>query len=203
MKIICIGRNYLKHARELERDIPTEPVFFMKPDSSLLLDNRPFFLPEFSKEVHYEVELVVKINRLGKTIEARYANRYYSEIGLGIDFTARDLQRQLIEKGLPWEKAKAFDASAILGDFIPKEELGDLGQINFSLHQNGNVVQDGNSKDMIFAIDTIIEYVSKFVTLKIGDLIYTGTPAGVGPVAINDHLVGYIGDRRMFDFVVK
>jgi 2-keto-4-pentenoate hydratase/2-oxohepta-3-ene-1,7-dioic acid hydratase in catechol pathway len=175
----------------------------MKPDSSLLLDNRPFFLPGFSKEVHYEVELVVKINRLGKTIEARYANRYYSEIGLGIDFTARDLQRHLIEKGLPWEKAKAFDASAVLGDFIPKEELGDLGQINFSLHQNGNIVQDGNSKDMIFAIDTIIEYVSKFVTLKIGDLIYTGTPAGVGPVAINDHLVGYIGERKMFDFVVK
>ncbi len=203
MKIICIGRNYLKHARELEHDIPAEPVFFMKPDSALLLDNRHFYLPGFSAEVHYEVELVVKINRLGKSIESRYAHRYYDEIGLGIDFTARDVQRQLIEKGLPWEKAKAFDASAVLGEFIPKEELGDLNQIDFSLKKNGAVVQAGNSRDMIFAVDTIIEYVSQFVTFKIGDLIYTGTPAGVGPVKINDHLQGYIGDRKMFDFLVK
>ena len=171
MKIICIGRNYLKHARELEHDIPAEPVFFMKPDSALLLDNRHFYLPGFSAEVHYEVELVVKINRLGKSIESRYAHRYYDEIGLGIDFTARDVQRQLIEKGLPWEKAKAFDASAVLGEFIPKEELGDLNQIDFSLKKNGAVVQAGNSRDMIFAVDTIIEYVSQFVTFKIGDLI--------------------------------
>ena len=203
MKIICIGRNYLKHARELEHDIPTEPVFFMKPDSSLLLDNRHFFIPEFSKEIHHEVELIVKINRLGKSIESKFANRYYEEIGLGVDFTARDLQRKLIEKGLPWEKAKAFDSAAVLGEFIPKQELGDMGQIDFSLRKNGEVVQTGNSRDMIFNIDTIIEYVSQFVTLKIGDLIYTGTPAGVGPVNINDRLEGFIGERKMFDFLVK
>ena len=203
MKIICIGRNYLKHARELEHDIPTEPVFFMKPDSSLLLDNRHFYLPGFSSEIHYEVELVIKINRLGKTIESRYAHRYYDEIGLGVDFTARDVQRRLIEKGLPWEKAKAFDASAVLGEFIPKEEMGDLGQIDFSLRKNGEVVQHGNSRDMIFNVDTVIEHISQFVTLKIGDLIYTGTPAGVGPVTINDRLEGYIGERKMFDFLVK
>lgn len=203
MKIICIGRNYLKHAKELESEVPTEPVFFMKPDSSLLLDNRHFYIPEFSNEVHHEVELVVKINRLGKYIEARYAHRYYDEIGLGVDFTARDLQRQLIAKGLPWEKSKAFDSAAVLGDFIAKEEMGDLGQIEFSLQKNGETVQKGNSKDMIFTIDTIIEHVSQFVTLKIGDLIYTGTPAGVGAVHIDDRLEGFIGDRKMFDFLVK
>ena len=203
MKIICIGRNYLKHARELEHDIPTEPVFFMKPDSSLLLDNRHFYIPGFSNEIHYEVELVVKINRLGKSIEARYAHRYYDEIGLGVDFTARDVQRQLIEKGLPWEKAKAFDSAAVLGKFIPKEELGALGQIDFSLRKNGEIVQQGNSRDMIFAIDTIIEHISRFVTLKIGDLIYTGTPAGVGPVKIDDQLEGFIGEEKMFDFLIK
>lgn len=203
MKIICIGRNYLKHAKELESEIPTEPVFFMKPDSSLLLDNRHFYIPEFSNEVHHEVELVVKINRLGKYIEARYAHRYYDEIGLGVDFTARDLQRQLIAKGLPWEKSKAFDSAAVLGDFIAKEEMGDLGQIEFSLQKNGETVQQGNSKDMIFTIDTIIEHVSQFVTLKIGDLIYTGTPAGVGAVHIDDRLEGFIGERKMFDFLVK
>jgi acylpyruvate hydrolase len=203
MKIICIGRNYLKHARELEHDIPSEPVFFMKPDSSLLLDNRHFYIPGFSNEIHYEVELVIRINRLGKTIEARYAHRYYDEIGLGVDFTARDLQRQLIEKGLPWEKSKAFDSAAVLGRFIRKEELGDLSRIEFSLLKNGELVQLGNSCDMIFSVDTIIEYVSQFVTLKIGDLIYTGTPAGVGPVKINDQLEGFIGERKMFDFLVK
>lgn len=203
MKIICIGRNYLEHARELEHDVPSEPVFFMKPDSSLLLDNRHFYIPGFSNEIHYEVELVIRINRLGKTIEARYASRYYDEIGLGIDFTARDIQRQLKEKGLPWEKSKAFDSAAVLGRFIQKEELGDLGQIEFSLRKNGEVVQYGNSCDMIFPVDTIIEYISKYVTLKIGDLIYTGTPAGVGPVKINDQLEGFIGERKMFDFLVK
>lgn len=203
MKIICIGRNYVKHAQELNHDVPTEPVFFMKPDSALLLDNKPFFLPDFSKEIHHEIELVIKINRLGKNIEAKFAHRYYDEIGLGIDFTARDLQRQLIEKGLPWEKAKAFDASAVLGKFIAKEELGDLANILFSLKRNGEVVQAGDSGLMIFPFDTIIEHVSKYVTLKIGDLIYTGTPAGVGPVAIGDRLEGYIGEKRMFDIQVK
>jgi acylpyruvate hydrolase len=203
MKIICIGRNYVKHAQELNHDVPTEPVFFMKPDSALSKDNKPFFLPDFSKEIHHEIELVVKISRLGKNIEAKFAHRYYDEIGLGIDFTARDLQRQLIEKGLPWEKAKAFDSSAVLGKFIAKEELDDLGQILFSLSRNGEVVQSGDSQLMIFPFDTIIEHVSKFVTLKIGDLIYTGTPAGVGPVAIGDRLEGFIGEKKMFDIQVK
>ncbi|MEI6276637.1 MAG: fumarylacetoacetate hydrolase family protein [Prolixibacteraceae bacterium] len=203
MKIICIGRNYVKHAQELNHDVPTEPVFFMKPDSALLKDNKPFFLPDFSKEIHHEIELVIKISRLGKNIEARFAHRYYEEIGLGIDFTARDLQRQLIEKGLPWEKAKAFDSSAVLGKFMTKEELGDPEHILFSLHRNGEVVQSGDSQLMIFPFDAIIENVSKYVTLKIGDLIYTGTPAGVGPVAIDDRLEGYIGEKKMFDIQVK
>jgi len=203
MKIICIGRNYVKHAQELNHDVPTEPVFFMKPDSALLKDNKPFFLPDFSKEIHHEIELVVKISRLGKNIEAKFAHRYYDEIGLGIDFTARDLQRQLIEKGLPWEKAKAFDSSAVLGKFIPKDEPGDLGHLLFSLKRNGEVVQSGDSQLMIFPFDTIIEHVSKYVTLKIGDLIYTGTPAGVGPVDIGDRLEGYIGEKKMFDIQVK
>jgi acylpyruvate hydrolase len=203
MKIICIGRNYVKHAQELNHDVPTEPVFFMKPDSALSKDNKPFFLPDFSSEIHHEIELVVKISRLGKNIEAKFAHRYYDEIGLGIDFTARDLQRQLIEKGLPWEKAKAFDSSAVLGKFLAKEDLGDLGQILFSLKRNGETVQSGDSQLMIFPFDTIIEYVSKYVTLKIGDLIYTGTPAGVGPVAIGDRLEGFIGEKKMFDIQVK
>ncbi len=203
MKIICIGRNYVKHARELKNDIPEEPVFFMKPDSALLLSNKPFFIPDFSNEIHHEVELIIKINRLGKNIEARFAHRYYNEIGLGIDFTARDVQRKLAEKGLPWEKAKAFDSSAVVGQFLPKEELGDLGQITFSLNKNGEPVQQGNSSDMIFPFDSIIEHVSKYVTLKIGDLIYTGTPAGVGPVKIGDRLEGFVGDRKMFDFEIK
>ena len=203
MKIICIGRNYVKHAEELKHEVPTEPVFFMKPDSALLLDNKPFFLPDFSKEIHHEIELVIRINRLGKNIEAKFANRYYDEIGLGIDFTARDVQRHLIEKGLPWEKAKAFDSSAVLGKFIPKEEILDIRQILFSLKRNGEVVQSGDSHLMIFSFDTIIEHVSKYVTLKIGDLIYTGTPAGVGPVAIDDRLEGFIGEKKMFDIQVK
>jgi 2-keto-4-pentenoate hydratase/2-oxohepta-3-ene-1,7-dioic acid hydratase in catechol pathway len=175
----------------------------MKPDSALLLDNKPFFLPDFSKDLHHEIELVIKIGRLGKNIEAKFAHRYYDEIGLGIDFTARDIQRHLIEKGLPWEKAKAFDSSAVLGKFLTKEELGDMGQILFSLRKNGEVVQAGDSQLMIFPFDTIIEHVSKFVTLKIGDLIYTGTPAGVGPVVIGDRLEGFIGEKKMFDIQVK
>src|SRR5512133_407227 len=203
MKIICIGRNYVKHAQELQHEVPTEPVFFMKPDSALLKDNKPFFLPDFSSEIHHEIELVIKISRLGKNIDAKFAGRYYDEIGLGIDFTARDVQRQLIEKGLPWEKAKAFDSSAVLGKFLTKEELGNMDQILFSLKRNGEVVQAGDSKLMIFPFDAIIEHVSKYVTLKIGDLIYTGTPAGVGPVAIADRLEGFIGEKKMFDIQVK
>jgi len=203
MKIICIGRNYVKHAQELNHDVPTEPVFFMKPDSALSKDNKPFFLPDFSSEIHHEIELVIKINRLGKNIEAKFAHRYYDEIGLGIDFTARDIQRQLIEKGLPWEKSKGFDSSAVLGKFLPREEIGDMGKISFSLKRNGEIVQSGDSQLMIFPFDTIIEHVSKYVTLKIGDLIYTGTPAGVGPVAIGDRLEGFIGEKKMFDIQVK
>jgi 2-keto-4-pentenoate hydratase/2-oxohepta-3-ene-1,7-dioic acid hydratase in catechol pathway len=203
MKIICIGRNYVKHAKELNSEVPDEPVFFMKPDSALLLGNKPFYIPDFSNDLHHEVELIVKISRIGKNIEARFAHRYYDEIGLGIDFTARDLQRQLIAKGLPWEKSKAFDSSAVLGDFVPKEQLGDLSQLEFSLLINGNTVQKGNTRDMIFPIDVLIEHVSKYVTLKIGDLIYTGTPAGVGPVRIDDRLEGFLGERKMFDFLVK
>jgi 2-keto-4-pentenoate hydratase/2-oxohepta-3-ene-1,7-dioic acid hydratase in catechol pathway len=203
MKIICIGRNYVKHAQELNHDVPTEPVFFMKPDSALSKDNKPFFLPDFSNEIHHEIELVIKINRLGKNIEAKFAHRYYDEIGLGIDFTARDIQRQLIEKGLPWEKSKGFDSSAVLGKFLLREEIGDMGKISFSLKRNGEVVQSGDSQLMIFPFDTIIEHVSKYVTLKIGDLIYTGTPAGVGPVAIGDRLEGFIGEKKMFDIQVK
>jgi len=203
MKIICIGHNYIKHIKELNHDIPQDPVFFMKPDSSLLLSNKDFYIPGFSNEIHHEVELVIKISRLGKSIESRFAHRYYDEIGLGIDFTARDLQRQLVAKGLPWEKAKAFDSAAVLGKFIPKEELGDVGNIDFSLQKNQTVVQQGNSNEMIFSFDAIIAHLSQFVTLKIGDLIYTGTPSGVGTVHIDDRLEGYIGNKKMFDFLVK
>jgi len=204
MKIICIGRNYSEHAKELKNEVPTEPVYFMKPDSALLLRNRPFYIPDFSNEIHHEVELVVKVGRLGKNIQEKFAHRYYDEIGLGVDFTARDIQRECKAKGLPWEKAKGFDSSAVLSnEFIAKSELGDVNNIGFSMKKNGEVVQDGNSSDMLFNIDKIIAYVSQFMTLKMGDLIYTGTPSGVGPVAIGDRLEGFIGDRQMFDFQIK
>lgn len=204
MKIICIGRNYDDHAKELGNKKPTEPVFFLKPDTALLLKNTPFFIPDFSNEIHYEVELVVKINRLGKNIKEKFAHKYYSEIGLGIDFTARDLQDQLKKNGLPWEKAKAFDGSAALSkESIPMAQISDLNNINFSLSKNGKVVQKGNSKEMSFKIDEIIAYVSKFFTLKIGDLIYTGTPAGVGPISIGDELKGYIEEKEMFQVKIK
>jgi 2-keto-4-pentenoate hydratase/2-oxohepta-3-ene-1,7-dioic acid hydratase in catechol pathway len=204
MKIICIGRNYVAHAHELNNEIPDEPVFFMKPDSSLLRNNDPFYIPEWTNDVHHEIELIIKINRLGKNIEKRFAHRYFDEIGLGIDFTARDVQNKLKEKGLPWEKAKAFDQAAVLGaQFIEKSSLADLQDIPFSLKINGRVVQEGNSGLMIFHFDDIISHVSKYVTLKIGDLIYTGTPAGVGPVRIGDHLEGFLGDKKLLDFVVK
>ena len=201
MKIICIGRNYSEHARELNNDIPTEPVVFMKPDSALLRNNDPFYIPSFSQDVHYECELIVRINRLGKNIEPKFANRYYDEIGLGIDFTARDLQNKLKDKGLPWEKAKAFDRSAVIStDFIPKIELPDVNAIKFQLKKNGEVVQNGDSSFMLFPVDELISQVSNYFTLKIGDLIYTGTPAGVGPVAIGDRLEGFLEGRKMFDF---
>ena len=203
MKIICIGRNYAKHAKELGNDVPTEPVFFLKPDTAISPKGHPFFIPDFTSNVHYEVELVVKINRLGKHIEERFAHKYYSEIGLGIDFTARDIQEEVKAKGLPWEKAKGFDGSAVLSRiFIPKEEL-DINNIGFSLTKNGGTVQDGNSSDRLFNFDKIIAYISQFYTLKIGDLIYTGTPAGVGQVQNGDTLEGFIEDRQMFKVNVK
>ena len=203
MKIICIGRNYAKHIEELKNEKPAEPVYFMKPDSALLLKNRPFYIPNFSENVHFEVELVVKIYKIGKNISKKFAPRYYKEIGLGIDFTARDVQDQLKAKGLPWEKAKAFDHSAVLSKtFIPIEKL-EKENINFRLEINGEDRQTGNSSNMLFDFDEIIEHVSKYMTLKIGDLIYTGTPEGVGPVKIGDRLKGYIEDELMFDFVIK
>ena len=203
MKIICIGRNYKKHAQELNNDVPEKPVFFMKPDSALLNNRKPFYIPEFSNEIHHEVELVVRINRLGKHIDKQFANRYYNEVTLGIDFTARDIQRQCQENGLPWEIAKAFDGSAPIGDFIKLDKLPDIQNLSFRLEKRGETVQDGNTKDMIFSVDDIISYVSQFITLKIGDLIFTGTPAGVGPVAINDRLKAYLEGNKVLDFDVK
>ena len=204
MKIICIGRNYVAHAHELNNEIPDEPVFFMKPDSSLLRNNEPFYIPDWTKDVHHEIELVLKINRLGKNIDKRFAYRYYDEIGLGIDFTARDIQNKLKEKGLPWEKAKAFDQAAVLSNvFIDKTVFPDQQNISFKLKINDKVVQNGTSELMIFDFDEIISNISKYVTLKIGDLIYTGTPAGVGPVKIGDHLEGFLEDKKLLDFMIK
>ncbi len=203
MKIICIGRNYIDHARELGNQVPEDPVFFMKPDSALIRNNKPFFYPDFSNEIHHEIELVVKISRLGKHIEKKFAHRYYEEVGLGIDFTARDLQKKQARDGKPWEISKAFDGSAPLGKFIRLDSLPDPSAIRFSLEKNGIVVQKGNTKDMIFSIDEVIAYISKFLTLKIGDLIYTGTPAGVGSVKIGDQLTAYIEDRCLLDFYIR
>ncbi|MCF8297077.1 MAG: fumarylacetoacetate hydrolase family protein [Saprospiraceae bacterium] len=203
MKIICVGRNYIDHAKELDNPIPKEPIFFLKPESTLLVKNRPFFLPDFSIEIHYEVELVVKIIKLGKNIQEKFAHTYYNEIGIGIDFTARDIQRKCKAKGLPWEISKSFDYSSPLGEFIDKGEFSDLNNINFRLEKNSEIVQQSVSSEMIFSIDKIIEYVSKFMTLKIGDLIYTGTPAGVGPVSIGDRLEAFIEDQKLLSFLVK
>lgn len=204
MKIICIGRNYVEHARELGNDVPDEPIFFMKPDSSLLKNNDPFYIPEWTNDVHHEIELVIKINRLGKNIEKRFAHRYFDEIGLGIDFTARDVQAKLKAKGLPWEKAKAFDRAAVLSNtFIDKTVFPDNESILFKLDINGKTVQEGNSGLMIFGFDELISHVSKYVTLKIGDLIYTGTPANVGPIKIGDKLEGYLENKKLLDFEIK
>jgi 2-keto-4-pentenoate hydratase/2-oxohepta-3-ene-1,7-dioic acid hydratase in catechol pathway len=203
MKIICIGRNYAEHAKELKNEIPTEPVFFMKSDTALLKDGEPFYYPDFTKDLHHEIEIVIKINKVGKHIDEQFAHKYYEEIGLGIDFTARDLQAKAKEKGLPWEKAKAFDGSAPLGKFISKTALGDLSDIGFELTINGETRQKGNTSDLLFSFDKIIAYVSKFVTLKVGDLIYTGTPEGVGPVKIGDKLQGFIKGDLMLEFEVK
>lgn len=203
MKLICIGRNYVDHIKELENERPTDPVVFLKPDTSILLKKQPFFIPEFSNDVHHEVEILVKIKKVGKYISRKFAHKYYDEIGLGIDFTARDLQSQLKAKGLPWEKAKAFDGAAVIGKWLPKERFSDVNNINFSLKRNDEVVQSGNTKLMLWKIDELIEYVSKYFTLKIGDIIFTGTPAGVGAVQTNDQLNGFLEGRELFSIKIK
>lgn len=203
MKILAIGQNYIEHNKELNSKHPSEPVVFMKPDTALLKNNKPFYLPEFSDELHYETELIIKINRLGKNIDPKFAHRYYSEIGLGVDFTARDLQRKLKNEGKPWEISKAFDNSAVIGDFLPISQFPDIQDIHFRLNLNGMTVQQGHSADMIFPVNELIAYVSRFFTLKIGDILFTGTPAGVGKVAVGDRLEGYISDNKMFDFKIK
>ena len=203
MKIICIGRNYVAHARELNNDVPEKPVFFMKPDSALVISNRPFFYPEFSKDVHHELEVVIRINRLGRSIEEQYAHRYFSEVALGLDFTARDLQAEQKKKGLPWEIAKGFDYSAPISEFRPLDKYENIHNLSFRLDVNGKTVQDGNTSLMIFSFEKIIAYVSRFMTLKTGDLIYTGTPAGVGPVVIDDRLEAYLEGEKLMDFPVK
>lgn len=196
--------NYAAHNKELHHTLEiTEPTIFLKADSSLLKDGKPFFIPDFSSEMHYETELVVKIDRLGKNIAERFAHRYYNEVTVGIDFTARDLQRRLREQGLPWEISKAFDNSAAIGTFVPLNEAGEVNHLSFHLDINGQTVQQGCTEDMLFSVDKIIAYVSRFFTLKIGDLIYTGTPAGIGAVHIGDHLEGYLGDRKLLDFHVR
>ena len=204
MKIIAVGMNYAAHNKELNHTLTlTEPTIFMKADSALLKDGKPCFIPDFTKELHHEAEIVVKIDRLGKNIAERFAHRYYNEVTIGIDFTARDLQNRLREKGLPWEISKSFDHSAVVGTFVPLEEVGDIHHLPFHLDINGELRQAGNTENMLFNVDRIIAYVSQFFTLKMGDLIYTGTPAGVGPVQIGDHLQGYIGDRQLLDFYVR
>ena len=203
MKLICIGRNYTEHIKELANEKPTEPVVFLKPDTAILLKNQPFFIPEFSNDVHHEVEILVKINRVGKYIDKKFAHKYYDEIGLGIDFTARDLQEQLKAKGLPWEKAKAFDGAAVIGNWFPKSNFKNIDDINFSLHKNNEEVQKGNTSHMMWKIDEIIEYVSKYFTLKIGDIIFTGTPAGVSRVEPNDQLRGFIENQEALTLTIK
>lgn len=203
MKLICIGRNYVKHIEELANEKPENPVVFLKPDTSILLKKQPFFIPDFSDDIHHEVEILVKINRLGKYIDKKFAHKYYQEIGLGIDFTARDLQAQLKAKGLPWEKAKGFDGAAVIGNFLDKSNFQDVNNINFSLKKNGDPVQIGNTSHMLWKIDELIAYVSQYFTLKIGDIIFTGTPAGVGKVVPGDELEGYIEDTKNFMVRIK
>lgn len=203
MKIICIGLNYRNHAREMNKPIPAEPVVFLKPDSAILKKNKPFFLPDFSQMIQYETELVVKINRLGKGISPEYAGRYYDEITLGIDITARDIQARNAAAGLPWELSKGFDGSAPLGEFIPVSTMKDVNNIDFRLEINEKIVQQGNTSDMIFNINELIAYVSRYFTLKTGDLLFTGTPAGVGPLRKNDNLVAYLGDKPLLDFMIR
>lgn len=203
MKIIAIGRNYIDHAKELNNPVPESPVIFMKPDTALLKDNKDFYYPEFSSDVHYECEVVFRICNEGKHVSQKFAHKYYDAVGLGIDFTARDIQSKHKEKGLPWELAKAFDHSAVISNLIPKEEFENLNEIGFSLKKNTVIVQEGNTKNMIFDIDSLIVYISKFITLRKGDLIYTGTPVGVGSIQIGDKFDGYIEDKLMFSTQIK
>jgi len=203
VKIVCIGRNYPQHAAELGNEKPESPVIFIKPDTAKLQRRFPFYIPHFSNEIHHEVEVLVKINRIGKYIEEKFAYKYYQEIGLGIDFTARDLQQNLKDKGLPWEKAKGFDGSALIGDWFDKDNFTDLKQLDFELVKNGATVQKGNTSQMLWSIDALIAEISRFFTLKIGDVIFTGTPAGVAPVAENDVLEGYLGEQKAFKVKVK
>jgi acylpyruvate hydrolase len=202
MKIIAIGRNYAEHAKELNNPVPTVPVIFMKPDTALLKDNKPFYHPEFSQDVHHEIELVLKVCKEGKHVDEKFAAGYYDEIGLGIDFTARDIQSRHKEKGLPWELAKGFDGSAPISNFVPKADF-DLYNLNLRLDVNGQTRQDGTTKDLLFSFESIIAFVSQYITLKKGDLIFTGTPPGVSKVAIGDHLEGYLQGKKMLDFYVK
>lgn len=203
MKIICVGRNYAEHARELNNPVNDKPVIFMKPETAQLQRRQPFFMPDFSEEIHHEAEIVVKICKLGKNIQEKFAHKYYDEISIGVDFTARDLQASLKSKGLPWELAKAFDASAPVGEFIPKTDLEPLNNIAFSLKKNGELVQNGSTSDMIFSIDYIISFVSQYFTLKKGDLIFTGTPKGVGPVKKGDTLEGFIGEKQLLTVKIR
>lgn len=203
MKIICIGRNYAEHISELSNEKTEEPVVFLKPDTAVLNSKTPFIIPDFSNEIHHEVEVLVKISKVGKFIDKKFAHKYYEEIGLGIDFTARDVQNKLKEKGLPWEKAKAFDGSAIIGDFISKNSLSSVENINFELTNNGKTVQKGNTSQMLWKIDEIIAYVSQFFTLKTGDIIFTGTPSGVAKISENDILEGFLNDKKLFSLHIK
>lgn len=203
MKIFCIGRNYIDHAKELGNAVPTEPLIFMKPPTALLINNKPFYYPDFSKDIHYECEIVVKIGKNGKNIQEKFAKNYIQEISLGIDFTARDIQKRLKEKGHPWEIAKGFNGSAVIGDFIPKENFEDVNEIPFYLLKNGEKVQVGNTKGMLFNIEKIISHISKYFLIHMGDYIYTGTPAGVGPIQIGDKLEGFIQEKKIFQCRIK
>lgn len=203
MKIICVGRNYVDHAKELKNEVPTEPVIFLKPETAILPKRNPFFIPDFTNEVHYEAELVIRINKIGKNIQEKFAHKYYDEVTVGLDITARDLQQKLKEKGLPWEKAKAFDGSAAVGKFISLDKIQDFENLEFTLHKNGELAQKGSPQQMIFSIHKLIAYVSQYFTLKIGDLIYTGTPAGVGKVEKDDQLELKLNEQTVLKLNVK
>jgi 2-keto-4-pentenoate hydratase/2-oxohepta-3-ene-1,7-dioic acid hydratase in catechol pathway len=203
MKIICVGRNYVDHIKELNNNKPKEPVLFLKPQTAIINKGQPFFIPSFSNEIHYELEVIIKINRLGRFIEKKFSHKYYDEIGLGIDFTARDLQLELKKNGLPWEKAKAFDGSCLIGDWKNKKDFNNIDNIDFRLTKNDEIVQNSNTSLMLWKVDELIEYISKFFTLKIGDIIFTGTPAGVGKVQLNDKLKGYLNDNELLSINIK